>query len=169
MVWVNAASNETTFCTSTLPKVLGNVTLPRSQCIITPPPPPLPAGVLGFTPQLTPGTRLRDGAPGFVSLSSLTMRPDLRKASVNVLGTASKKESLILCVQVEEQLLSMLTTRPCPGQFLRAGCKCAWAALRAPGAGILCCVCSRSLNVMPRAGLIRLEVLGSGTTCHCHL
>ena len=95
-------SNETSFCTSTVPTLL-NVTLPKSRCVITPPPPPLPTGVLGLIPSLHPGTRLTDGAPGFSTLSTLVMRSELRKASVNVLGSASKKESLVLEVQVSHQ------------------------------------------------------------------
>lgn len=105
-----AESNETTFCTSTIPS-LTNVSLPRSRCVIVPPPPPLPPGVAGFPPHLTPGTRLKDGAPGFVSLSSLQVKSELRKASVNVLGTASKKESIILIVQVLSLLAQVFLFR----------------------------------------------------------
>lgn len=77
-----------------------------------PPPPPLPPGVPGFTPQLAQGTRIRDGAPGFASLSILRVTPELKAAAVNVLGSASKKDSVILHVQVPAA-----STGPCMPLF----------------------------------------------------
>ncbi len=47
-----AGSTEDFFCASTLPGQFASVQQPDSRCRSVPPPPPLPASALGFTPQV---------------------------------------------------------------------------------------------------------------------
>ncbi|KAG2447716.1 hypothetical protein HYH02_007176 [Chlamydomonas schloesseri] len=88
---------EPSYCKSTMPKLFKDLQTCNSRCLERPPPPPLPAGGKGFTPQLVAGTRIGLNTPqGMPTLKSLQVRPQMRNAGVNVLGTPSRKESLIL-------------------------------------------------------------------------
>lgn len=58
---------------------------------------PLPDGEPGFAPSLVPGTTTGPGGPpGFPTLKSLHVLPELKHVGVNILGQPSKRESLIL-------------------------------------------------------------------------
>ncbi|KAG2430247.1 hypothetical protein HXX76_010345 [Chlamydomonas incerta] len=88
---------EPTYCKSTMPKLFKDLQACNSRCLERPPPPPLPAGGKGFVPQLVAGTRIGLSTPqGMPTLKSLQVRPQMRNAGVNVLGTPSRKDSLIL-------------------------------------------------------------------------
>ncbi|KAJ9516662.1 hypothetical protein QJQ45_015162, partial [Haematococcus lacustris] len=90
-------SQEKEFCKTTMAQVFSDVIHPKSKLVTRPMPPPLPVGDRGFEPLICPGTTTGLYAPhGYPSLKSLTVRPELRMAGINVLGTASRKESLLL-------------------------------------------------------------------------
>lgn len=62
---------------------------------------PLPHGERGFAPCLSPGTRTGLGGPsGFPTFKTLPVTAQLKNAGVNLLGQASKKESLVLSLAV---------------------------------------------------------------------
>ncbi len=52
LLLINAGSEETHFCNSTLPSQFSSVQRPDSRCMRVPPPPPLPGGQLGFRPEV---------------------------------------------------------------------------------------------------------------------
>ena len=85
-------------CASTLPGHFASVSRPASRLQRIPPPPPLAPGQPGFTPTLVPGTRRF--SPGYPTLRTLAVSPALRPVGVEVLGQASKKDSLVLTVKV---------------------------------------------------------------------
>lgn len=58
----------------------------------------------GFRPALVPGTTPQQPPPGFATLSTLSLRAQLRAAGVEVLGAPSRRDSLLLAVQVLCQL-----------------------------------------------------------------
>ncbi|GLI61583.1 hypothetical protein VaNZ11_003999 [Volvox africanus] len=90
-------TSEAAYCISTMPKHFRDLKVCHSRCQERPPPPPLPAGGKGFVPALVPGTRVGLETPlGMPTLKSLQVRPSLRNVGVNVLGTPSRKESLVL-------------------------------------------------------------------------
>ena len=96
-----AGSEEQTFCASTLPSRIPSVRASRSRCVPHEPLPPLPDGEPGFLPQLVPGTVAgKGGPPGFPTLRTLQLTPQLKMAGVDVLGQPSKRESLILTIEV---------------------------------------------------------------------
>lgn len=68
-----------------------------------PPPPALPAGETGFRPELAPGTKTGLSNPlGFPTLKTMVndiVKTELRNAAVNVFGSASKKESLVVSLR----------------------------------------------------------------------
>ncbi|GFH21041.1 5'-3' exoribonuclease 1 [Haematococcus lacustris] len=93
-------SQEKEFCKTTMAQVFSDVIHPKSKLVTRPMPPPLPVGDRGFEPLICPGTTTGLYAPhGYPSLKSLTVRPELRMAGINVLGTASRKESLLLVLR----------------------------------------------------------------------
>lgn len=65
-----------------------------------PPPPPLPARQRGFCPGLVQGTKRV--LPGYPTLKTLAVTPSLKPVGVEVLGQASKKDSLVLQVKVRD-------------------------------------------------------------------
>jgi len=82
---------------SSLPRSFPPLRPSRSLVTQLAPPPPLPAGVLGFTPRLLKGTATgRRNPPGFPTLRTFATHPRLAEAGCNVFGMASKKESLLL-------------------------------------------------------------------------
>ncbi|GIL88258.1 hypothetical protein Vretimale_14135 [Volvox reticuliferus] len=90
-------TSEAAYCTSTMPKHFRDLKVCHSRCQERPPPPPLPACEKGFVPALVPGTRVGlETLLGMPTLKSLQVRPSLRNVGVNVLGTPSRKESLVL-------------------------------------------------------------------------
>ena len=94
------------FCTSTLPGILPSIASPYSTVSAGPPHPPLPPDAPGFVPELAGGTSPTQPPAGFATLSTLPLHAELRAAAVEVLGAPSKRESLLLTVQV---CLSLLT------------------------------------------------------------
>ena len=73
----------------------------HSRCVPHEPLPPLPEGEPGFLPQLVPGTVAgKGGPPGFPTVHTLQLTPQLKMAGVDVLGQPSKRESLILTIEV---------------------------------------------------------------------
>lgn len=90
-------SDETEFCTSTLPAHFASVSAANSRAVSQAAPPPLPTGERGFVPQFVAGTKTgKSGPAGFPSLDTIKSTAELRKIGVNVFGMASRKESLIL-------------------------------------------------------------------------
>ena len=86
---------------STLPKVFGGLFPCKSRAFESMPPGEFPASrrCFGGARSLLDGVKLGvDRPPGFPTMHSLTVRGDLKNAGVNVFGTATKKESLILRV-----------------------------------------------------------------------
>ena len=85
-------------CASTLPAHLPSVTACNSRMVRMPPPPPLPDGELGFTPEPPGGPAERGAppAPGFPTLRGLPLAARLAAAGVNVLGLPSRRESVLL-------------------------------------------------------------------------
>ena len=85
-------------CVSTLPAHLASVTACNSRMVRMPPPPPLPDGEPGFTPEPPGGPAERGAppAPGFPTLRGLPFTATLQAAGVNVLGLASRRPSVIL-------------------------------------------------------------------------
>jgi 5'-3' exoribonuclease 1 len=82
---------------STLPGKLSSVNPCLSKVVSAPPPEPLQKAQPGFQPKLLEGTVTgAAGPPGFASLRTLKVSPRLYMAGVNVFGTASKKDSLVL-------------------------------------------------------------------------
>jgi hypothetical protein len=98
MCRVCAPAAEGSDCESTLPAHCGSVTRCNSRLQRIPPPPPLAPGQPGFVPALVPGTKRLSA--GYPTLRTLSVAPELRHAGVEVLGQASKKESLVLAVKV---------------------------------------------------------------------
>lgn len=93
-------SKEVSYCVSTLPTHYTSVTQSNSTAVMQAPPPPLPTGVKGFVPQFVAGTKVgATGPPGFPTLRTLAVTGALSMSRVNVFGTPSKKESLILRVK----------------------------------------------------------------------
>lgn len=93
-------SKEATFCTSTLPAHYSSVSHSNSTAMVQAAPPPLPAGDRGFVPAVVAGTKMgATGPAGFPTLRTLAFSSELRRAGVNVFGSTSRKESLILKVK----------------------------------------------------------------------
>lgn len=59
-----------------------------------------------FPAELWAGLQGEGGPPGYPTLRTLVVEPELRAAGVDVLGQASKKESLILKVKVRPPSVS---------------------------------------------------------------
>ena len=57
-------------------------------------------------PGLVPGTTPQAPPAGFATLSTLSLKAELRAAGVEVLGPPSRRESLLLAVQVPPALLA---------------------------------------------------------------
>jgi 5'-3' exoribonuclease 1 len=90
-------SKEAEYCTSTLPAHYTSIVRSNSTATLHPPPPPLPLGEKGFVPRIVDGTQIGHKSPaGFPTLKTLAFTAELRKAGINIFGSASKKESLIL-------------------------------------------------------------------------
>lgn len=90
-------SKENSFCESTLPAHYGSVPMSNSKLVSKPAPPALAPGEKGFTPSVVTGTKTgAGGPPGFPTLKILAVSGELRRAGINVFGTASRKESVIL-------------------------------------------------------------------------
>ena len=86
---------------STLPKVFPGLFPCKSKAFESMPPGEFPTNRACFGGRgcLLPGVKLGvDRPPGFPTMTSLEARGELKHAGVNVFGTASKKESLILRV-----------------------------------------------------------------------
>lgn len=75
----------------------------QSSCTSAPPPPPLPPGEKGFKPELVPGTKTGVSNPlGFPTLKTMAhdiSHTEMRGAAINVFGSASKKDSLIIALR----------------------------------------------------------------------
>ena len=94
---LSVGSKEDTFCVSTLPAHYSSVARCNSVAMVQAAPPPLPAGAKGFIPACVAGTKVgATGPPGFPTLRTLAVYGELRRAGINVFGTTSRKESLIL-------------------------------------------------------------------------
>ena len=86
---------------STLPKVFGGLFPCKSRAFESMPPGEFPESrrCFGGARSLLDGVKLGvDRPPGFPTMHTLTVRGQLKNAGVNVFGTATKKESLILRV-----------------------------------------------------------------------
>ena len=117
-----ADSEEQAFCASTLPSRIPSVRTSHSRCVPHEPLPPLPDGEPGFLPQLVPGTVAgKGGPPGFPTLHTLQLTSKLKMAGVDVLGQPSKRESVILTIEV----------RPAGSRWLRLLLLCLAALHRA--------------------------------------
>ena len=106
-------SKETEFCASTLPRQLPSVQVSKSCCAKHDAPLPLPDGQPGFIPRLVLGTIAgKGGPPGFPTLKTLDVRGQLQVAGVEVLGLASKRESLVLhiTVRIRHPFLTLFIT-----------------------------------------------------------
>ena len=98
--WYDETSTETSFCQTTLPQFMGSVTAAKGRMLPTPPPPPLPDGVLGFEPKLVKGTKLGALSPvGFPTLKTLKATARLAPIGVNVFGMTSRRDSVVLAFQ----------------------------------------------------------------------
>ena len=90
-------STETAFCQSTLPAHFKNVITSKSRVMMVSPPPPFPANEKGFTARLVEGTSTGLGNPkGFPTLQTLKVTSRLDAVGVDVFGSASRKQSLVL-------------------------------------------------------------------------
>ena len=96
----SVGSKEATYCTSTLPAYFTSVATSNSTAMVQAAPPPLPAGDRGFVPAVVAGTKVGSTGPAaFPTLRTLAFNSELRRAGVNVFGSTSRKESLILKVK----------------------------------------------------------------------
>jgi 5'-3' exoribonuclease 1 len=111
-------STETDFCTTTCPTIFASVTTSRSRVRKLPRPGALAPQDVGFGPSLVPGTRVGVHAPyGFPTLFALPVETERVVGQINVFGTASKKESLI----VRPRSISALLTSASLAQAQAAG------------------------------------------------
>jgi hypothetical protein len=105
-----AAAESASFCASTLPSHFASVTSCNSTVEARPPPPPLPAGARSFCPALVPGTKRV--LPGYPTLKTLAVTPSLRPVGVEVLGQASKKDSVVLQIKARKYLPDSVNNPP---------------------------------------------------------
>jgi hypothetical protein len=83
-----------------------------------PPPPPLPKGEKGFVPVLVRGTTQgKAGPPGFPTLKTVESTCHLAAVGIDVLGQASKKESLIITLAVRPEYIVLRGLVDCCWQW----------------------------------------------------
>ena len=100
MFYYDESSCEDMFCASTLPAHFSSVTQPKSKVVMVAPPPPFPEHEKGFTAHVTKGTCTGLGNPaGFPTFQSLRVSSRHDAIKVNVFGTSSRKESIVIELQ----------------------------------------------------------------------
>lgn len=96
-------AGEADYCGTSLPSHFPDVLHAHSRCAAVPPPPPLPPGERGFRPALAEGTQTGvynpRGFPTLKTMQSDITGAELRPAGINIFGTASKKDSLVLSMR----------------------------------------------------------------------
>lgn len=138
-----------------MPGHLSSVMEPRSRVVKLPPPPPLKANQPGFGGQLLPGTKTgRSNPPGFPTLKTLQVLPEVRSIGVNVFGQASKRESLTLRATLP-QGLENVAAADVAKLFLGHKCFFGWPYLRE---ALVCSVSdAKGRRVLARSGHHRVR------------